>query len=79
MDVPARGAFVMAVVTPGERAAAASFTAVRRSLASALSPTLGGALFAAGWLAAPLVACGALRLAYDLALWRAFRRSGPPL
>ncbi|BAL24218.1 MFS transporter [Azoarcus sp. KH32C] len=73
MDVPARGAFVMAVVTPGERAAAASFTAVPRSLASAAGPTLGGAMFAAGWLAAPLVACGALKIAYDLTLWRAFR------
>jgi hypothetical protein len=28
---------------------------------------------AAGWLAAPLVACGCLKIAYDLALWRAFR------
>jgi predicted MFS family arabinose efflux permease len=73
MDVPPRGAFVMAVVEPGERAAAASFTAVPRSLASAVSPTLGGALLAAGWLAAPLVTCGALKIAYDLMLWRAFR------
>jgi MFS family permease len=74
MDVPARSAFVMAVVTPGERAAAASFTAVPRSLASALSPTLGGALLTAGWFAAPLVACGALKIIYDLALLAAFRR-----
>jgi len=74
MDVPTRAAFVMAVVTPAERAAAASYTAVPRSLAAALSPSLGGALLAAGWLAAPLVACGALKIAYDLALWRAFRR-----
>lgn len=74
MDVPTRGAFVMAVVTPEERAAAASFTAVPRSLASAISPTLSGALFASGWLAAPLVACGALKVAYDLTLWTAFRR-----
>jgi MFS family permease len=73
MDVPARSAFVMSVVTPAERAAAASFTAVPRSLASALGPTLGGALFAAGWMAAPLVMCGTLKIAYDLALWRAFR------
>ena len=73
MDVPARAAYVMAVVTPGERAAAASFTAVPRSLAAALSPALGGALFALGWLATPLVACGVLKIAYDLALWRAFR------
>jgi MFS family permease len=74
MDVPTRSTFVMAVVTPAERAAAASFTAVPRSLAAALSPSLGGALFAAGWLAAPLVACGALKIGYDLLLWRAFRR-----
>jgi MFS family permease len=73
MDVPARGAFVMAVVTPGERAAAASFTAVPRSLAASASPALGGALFAAGWLAAPLVLCGVLKIGYDLMLWRAFR------
>ncbi|MBS1211564.1 MAG: hypothetical protein H6R26_180 [Proteobacteria bacterium] len=74
MDVPARGAFVMTMVTPEERAAAASFTAVPRSLASAVSPALGGALLAAGWLSAPLVACGALKIAYDLMLWLAFRR-----
>lgn len=76
MDVPTRGAFVMSVVTPAERAAAASFTAVPRSLAAAASPALGGTLFAAGWFAAPLVLCGALKIAYDLMLWRAFRRRG---
>ena len=70
MDVPTRTAYVMAVVTPAERPAAASFTAVPRSLAGALSPTLGGVLFAAGWIAAPLVACGVLKICYDLALWR---------
>ncbi|MFC5301839.1 hypothetical protein [Azospira restricta] len=53
-----------------------AFTAVPRSLAAAASPAIGGALFAAGWLAAPLVACGALKIAYDVALWRAFRRHG---
>jgi len=74
MDVPARSAFVMAVVTPAERAAAASFTAVPRSLAAAAGPSLGGALFAAGWLAAPLLACGMLKIGYDLALLRAFHR-----
>jgi predicted MFS family arabinose efflux permease len=75
MDVPARGAFVMSVVTAAERPAAASFTAVPRSLASALSPSLTGAMFAAGAMAAPLVACGVLKVAYDLALFAAFRRA----
>lgn len=74
MDVPTRSAYVMSVVTPPERAAAASFTATPRSLAAALSPSLGGALFAAGFLAAPLVACGSLKIIYDLALWRSFRQ-----
>jgi len=74
MDVPARGAFVMSVVTPAERPAAASFTAVPRSLASAISPSITGAMFAAGAMVAPLVACGVLKIAYDLALFAAFRR-----
>jgi predicted MFS family arabinose efflux permease len=74
MDVPTRSAYVMAVVTPAERPAAASFTAVPRSLASAISPALSGALLATGWLAAPLVVCGVLKIAYDLALWRACQR-----
>ena len=74
MDVPTRSAFVMNVVTPEERPAAASFTAVPRSLAAAASPSLTGAMFAAGALAAPLVICGVLKIAYDLALLAAFRR-----
>jgi len=73
MDVPTRTAYVMAVVTPGERTAAASFTAVPRSLAAALSPALSGALLAAGWMALPLVGCGVLKIVYDLVLWRAMR------
>jgi MFS family permease len=77
MDVPARGAYVMSVVTPAERPAAASFTAVPRSLASALSPSLTGAMFAAGAMSAPLVLCGVLKIAYDVALFSAFRRVAP--
>lgn len=73
MDVPTRSAFVMSVVTPAERAAAASLTAVPRSLAAALGPSLGGALFASGLLAAPLLICGALKIAYDVTLWYACR------
>jgi MFS family permease len=74
MDVPTRSAFVMAVVTPAERTAAASFTAVPRSLAAALGPSLAGAMLGAGWLALPLLACGALKIGYDLALLATFRR-----
>jgi MFS family permease len=80
MDVPTRTAYVMAVVTPAERTAAASFTAVPRSLAAAMSPALSGALLATGWIGLPLVGCGALKIAYDLTLWRAMRgtRLDPP-
>lgn len=78
MDVPARSSYVMAVVTPEERTAAASFTAVPRSLAAAASPALAGALFAAGYTALPLIICGALKIAYDLALLWAFRNVRPP-
>jgi MFS family permease len=73
MDVPTRTAYVMSVVTPAERGAAASVTAVPRSLAAALSPSLGGALFAAGWFAAPLVLAGLLKIGYDVTLWIACR------
>jgi len=78
MDVPARSSYVMAVVTPAERAAAASFTAVPRSLASALSPALAGALVAASWHAAPLLLCGALKIVYDLLLLQQFHHVKPP-
>ena len=77
MDVPTRSAYVMSVVTPAERPAAASFTAVPRSLASAAGPTIAGVWFAAGAMAAPLVVCGVLKIAYDLALFAAFRRIEP--
>jgi MFS family permease len=77
MDVPARSAYVMSVVTPEERPAAASFTAVPRSLASAIGPSLAGAMFAAGLMSAPLVACGVLKIAYDLALFAGFRKVAP--
>ena len=79
MDVPVRTAYVMAVVTPEERAAAASFTSVPRSLASAASPTLAGVLLASGLLGAPLIVCGAMKIAYDLALLVSFRRLNVPL
>jgi predicted MFS family arabinose efflux permease len=78
MDVPTRSSYVMAVVQPEERPAAASVTAVPRSLASAAAPLLSGWLLgisAFGW---PLVAAGALKAAYDLLLLRSFARVRPP-
>jgi len=77
MDVPARQSYVMAVVPPEERAAAASVTNVPRSLASALAPLLAGALLqrtSFGW---PLVVGGLLKLTYDILLLLLFRRVRP--
>ena len=68
MDVPTRSSYIMAVVAPPERAAAASITAVPRSLASAISPTLSGYLLSASPFGWPLVAAGCLKITYDLLL-----------
>ena len=78
MDVPTRSSYVMAVVTPPERPAAASVTSVPRSLAAAVSPAIAGALFAAGLEAWPLVICGILKILYDFALLWTFRHVKPP-
>jgi MFS family permease len=78
MDVPARQAYVMSLVRPEERAAASSVTNVPRSLASAISPTLAGALLGASSFGWPLVVGGALKGLYDLLLLAGFRHREPP-
>ena len=78
MDVPTRTSYVMAVVTPPERPAAASVTAVPRTLASAISPAIAGTLLATTVSGLPLIVCGALKIAYDLALLWSFRHVAPP-
>jgi MFS family permease len=78
MDVPTRTSYVMAVVTPQEQAAAASFTAVPRTLASSISPAFGGVLLAGAFVGAPLVICGVLKIVYDIALLFSFRHIRPP-
>lgn len=78
MDVPTRTSYVMAVVTPPERTAAASFTAVPRSVAAAAGPAIAGSIFAAGYTTTPFILCGVLKIAYDLALLWAFRHIKPP-
>ena len=78
MDVPTRTSFVMAVVTPAERTAAASITAVPRSLASSVSPAISGALLSSAFIGLPFVVCGVLKIVYDVALLVAFRHVRPP-
>jgi MFS family permease len=78
MDVPTRSSYVMAIVTPEERPAAASITAVPRSLASVASPLLAGYLLSLSTFGWPLVAAGGVKIAYDLLLLAMFRRVRPP-
>ncbi|MGZ5034168.1 MAG: MFS transporter [Usitatibacter sp.] len=78
MDVPTRSSYVMAIVTPAERAAAASVTSVPRSLASAASPFLAGYLLTISGFGWPLVAAGGLKIVYDLLLLAMFRKVRPP-
>jgi MFS family permease len=78
MDVPARTSYVMAIVKPEERPAAASVTNVPRSLASALPPLLAGWMLdhtTFGW---PLLVGGALKFTYDLVLLVLFKEVRPP-
>jgi hypothetical protein len=78
MDVPTRTSYVMAVVTPAERAAAASITAVPRTLTSSISPALSGVMLASSFTGLPLVACGVLKIVYDVILLVSFRHIRPP-
>jgi MFS family permease len=78
MDVPTRTSYVMAVVSPAERSAAASVTAVPRSLASALSPIFAGYLLGLSLFGWPLVVGGVLKIVYDLMLLKMFRAVRPP-
>ena len=77
MDVPARTSYVMAVVAPEERPAAASVTALPRSLATAASPLLSGYLLSLSVFGWPLVAGGLLKAIYDLLLLANFRNLRP--
>ena len=78
MDVPTRSSYVMAIVLPEERPAAASITTVPRSLAAAASPLVAGYLLGIstfGWF---LVAAGGIKIAYDLMLLATFSKVRPP-
>ncbi|MFZ1488494.1 MAG: MFS transporter [Ilumatobacteraceae bacterium] len=78
MDVPARTSYVMAVVSPAERPAAASVTNVPRSLAPALPAVAAGWMLGQSTFGWPLVIGGCLKAVYDMALLRQFRDIRPP-
>jgi predicted MFS family arabinose efflux permease len=74
MDVPTRTSYVMSMVPKHERPAAASVTAVPRSLAAAASPMLSGFLLAISTFGWPLVLAGGLKITYDLLLLVLYRK-----
>ena len=78
MDVPTRQSYVMAMVRSEERTAASGVTNIVRMAGWAVGPVLTGGLMAGTALAAPLYIGAGLKVAYDLALWRAFRHRRPP-
>ncbi|MGC1677831.1 MAG: MFS transporter [Candidatus Binataceae bacterium] len=77
MDVPARQSYVMAVVPPEERAAAAGVTNVPRSLASAFSPLPAGLMLDYSVFGWPLICAGSIKILYDFLLLRQFRDVRP--
>lgn len=78
MDVPPRSSYVMAVVSPEERAAAASVTSVPRSMAAAIGPVLAGYLLGVSPFGWPLVIAGGLKITYDFLLLSMFHKVRPP-
>lgn len=78
MDVPTRQSYVMSIVDEQDRTAAAGLTSTTRTVSSSISPSLAGYALANVWLGTPLVAAGALKLAYDLLIYGTFRKLRPP-
>jgi MFS family permease len=77
MDVPTRQSYTMAVVDPAERSAAAGVTSIARTAGSAFAPSITGALLGMSLLGAPFILSGALKIIYDLLLYRSFRSLKP--
>ncbi len=78
MDVPTRQSYVMAVVRPEERTLASGVTHLVRVGAWAIAPSFAG-WFMTGWsLMTPLLVGSVMKIAYDVLLFAAFRRTRPP-
>jgi predicted MFS family arabinose efflux permease len=73
MDVPARQAYIAAMVDPDERIAAAAYTNSARYAARPLGPVVAGSLMQKIALSAPFLAAGGIKIAYDVALLFRFR------
>ena len=78
MDVPTRASYVMAVVTPEERPAAASITSVPKTFAWAAGSMISGYLLTVSTFGWPLLVGGAVKAAYDILLLIRFQKVRPP-
>jgi len=78
MDVPTRQSYVMAVVRPEERVYASGVTNIVRMAGWAVAPAFAGLFMAGVDLKAPLLVGAAMKITYDLLLYRAFRSMRPP-
>jgi len=78
MDVPTRQSYLVAVVDPDERSAATGLTGIARTSAQSAAPVVTGALLGAGFLSAPFLLCGVVKIVYDLGLLQSFRAVRPP-
>jgi MFS family permease len=79
MDVPTRQSYVMAVVQPDERSAAAGVTGIARTVGASISPSISSVMVASPSLASvPFFLAGGLKILYDLLVFRAFRAVRPP-
>ena len=74
MDVPARQAYIAAMVDPEERTAAAAFTNTSRYVARPFGQILAGPLMTNVAIGAPFVVAGTIKSVYDVVLWRTFRK-----
>lgn len=78
MDVPTRQSYVLAVVEPGERTAVSGITTLVRLAAWAVAPGFAGLFMTGDTMFLPLVIGAAMKIGYDVLLWRAFRGIKPP-
>ncbi len=77
MDVPARQAYIVAVVEENERTAAAGITNTSRNIAQSIGPSITGAIIHSLWFSAPFVIGGLLKIIYDVGIYANFRKIKP--
>jgi MFS family permease len=74
MDVPARQAYIVSIVPAAERAGAVAMTGAVRGVAQSLGPVIAGIAIGAASFGVPFFAGGGLKIVYDLALFKGFRK-----